>query len=83
MNWIDDLFDEWEIDEGLISLVESLLKTSNYSLVRRDEVHRNLLSYTQEETEELIKDLTENQLDPIQHGLNYSQTDILNKLNKL
>lgn len=77
---IDDLFESesWQIER-----IESLLPTSVTSPEEREDIEHEIKGYVDSERAfELIWYLEANQLDPIQAGLNYNQTDIKNKLNR-
>lgn len=62
--------------------VENLLMSSAISTEREREIHQSLHSgtMTNSQASEIIEYLKENQLDPINSGSSYQQTDIKNKL---
>jgi len=80
MNHIDELF---QAEPERLHLIERLLRTAALTPNELDDIDRELMGYIDEErAEELISILHSAQLDPIRAGLNYSQTDINNKLNR-
>ncbi len=80
MNAIDELF---RAEPERVHLIEQLLRTAALAPHELEDIDRELLGYIDEErAEELITYLYANQLDPISSGLNYSMTDINNKLNR-
>ena len=71
------------ITDTQLSIIENLLQ---YAIIDPDEmelISRQMFRYDYAEAEAMIKRLQLNQIDPISSGKNYSQTDILNKLNKI
>ena len=71
------------ITDTQLSIIENLLQ---YAIIDPDELElitRQMFRYDYAEAEAMIKRLQLNQIDPISSGKNYSQTDILNKLNKI
>lgn len=62
-----------------ISFIESLLKTSNINHDERANIEREMYDYDKKSANECITYLKNNQLDIINSGFNYSQTDIINK----
>jgi len=80
MSYIDELF---SADPNELDRIEGLLKTANLQYEIKEELYRELKGVIdQERAEELLQYLYNNQVDPISGGLNYSQSDIKNKLNK-
>jgi hypothetical protein len=88
LEYIDALLNDIQEEQpnvitgGQMSFIESLLQ---YAVIDHDEADRilnSMYSYTYEEAEKLISRLQLNQINPILAGHNYSQTDILNHLNK-
>lgn len=68
------------ITDGQISFIQSLLKTSSIDCQRVQMIERELYELTEEEGYEMINGLKDLQLDPINYGSRYTQTDIKNKL---
>lgn len=81
MNWQVNDFDAFcngdneGATDGQISLIEFLKETCTESI----EIDYDM---TMEQASELIEYLKENQIDRINAGLPYNQTDILNKLKR-
>lgn len=68
---------------GQEDYIMSLLNTSSYDHEQRAYIEKRVeAGLTKDEAEKLITDLSNNQLDRISAGLNYSQTDIKNKIDK-
>ena len=61
---------------GQISRIESLLQTSAVDHDERASIEREFVDMSEERAVNLIEYLTENQLNPIEAGFNYSQSDI-------
>lgn len=66
-------------DHHQISIIESLVQGSNLDHDERESIYRSLGDMTQEEAIQKIEYLYQNQLNPIEAGHNYSQTDIINQ----
>ena len=80
MSYIDELYDA---DPNKLDRIEGLLKTAAIQHELKEELYRELKgAIDTERAEELLEYLYSNQVDPISGGLNYSQNDIKNKLNK-
>lgn len=80
MSYIDELYDA---DPNKLDRIEGLLKTAAIQHELKEELYRELKgAIDTERAEELLEYLYANQVDPISGGLNYSQNDIKNKLNK-
>jgi hypothetical protein len=77
MNWIDDIFDEYEELATLeqLAAIEQLAAAASVCGEWMDEVDLNKL--TKVEAEKIINWLTQNQVNRIHAGLNYNQTYIL------
>jgi phage RecT family recombinase len=71
---------DYVISESQIDYIESLLKHANIDHDQRGQIERNLHSYSSYDAKKCIEMLKENQLNPIDSGFNYTQTDIKNKL---
>jgi flagellar motor switch protein FliG len=70
--------------------IEKLIDKSNYNEQKKQDVIDRLVSlgdcsgeFEQAEYWLITEELKQNTLDPITHGGNYNQTDILNHLRKL
>lgn len=86
-NMWDKLSEAISLDEfdykasiGQISALESLLMTSNIDHDERQSIEDEFQLMSRDRANYLISYLQDNQLDPINSGLNYDQTDISNKL---
>lgn len=79
-------FDEWwESNEGNNDLkqhCENLLQTSAYDSEEMSQLEKDLWHYSEEELNQLKANLLMNQIDRIEAGHNYTQTDIKYKLLK-
>jgi len=69
-------------DEQL-NYIESLLETSSIAMEKQFQIESEFNSYSSEAAQKCIYYLKQNQVDPIDSGGNYSQTDIKNKLKQL
>lgn len=76
MHFIDEIFNP-SIEYWQIAMIEKLHETS---LLKNEILHIDTMTYV--EANEVILLLQNSQIDPIDAGLNYSKTDIKNKLNK-
>ena len=76
MHFIDEIFNP-SIEYWQIAMIEKLHETS---LLKNEVLHIDTMTYI--EANEVILLLQNSQIDPIDAGLNYSMTDIKNKLNK-
>lgn len=76
--------DEYDYKASIsqINTIESLLRTSCIDHDERQSIENEFDTMTQSRALELISYLNENQLDPINAGANYSQTDISLKVKK-
>lgn len=63
-----------------ISFIETLIDNSTYDDERKESLRRYIQTANRVEITSIKKDLENNQLDRVQSGLNYNQTDIKNKL---
>ena len=70
--------------------LERLINASSYSDKMKSKTIDRLIAIDGKEDEfsiseyhTIVKGLRDNQLDPVVHCMNYSQTDIINHLNKL
>jgi hypothetical protein len=63
-----------------ISIIEGLLKTANMTEEQKTFVENNMMECTPEEASKWIKKLEDKQVDKIDSGNGYTQTDIKNKL---
>lgn len=77
---VDNLF---KATDEQVERIDSLLWSCSLDDVKKREIEDRLFSYSGEEAEEVIKMLLNNQSDPFKDGGNYTQTDILNRLNKM
>lgn len=77
---LDEL--DYKATDNQIVMIEGLLNTSIIDHDEREWIEKELPTASQERARELIEYLQNNQQDAIQSGVNYSQTDIKNKLNK-
>lgn len=71
---------DYKATDGQIQFVESLLMNVALDHDEQAEIYREIPVMSQERANELIEYLQENQLDPIQSGNSYGQTDIKNKI---
>lgn len=76
---LDEL--DYKATDNQIVMIEGLLNTSIIDHDEREWIEKELPTASQERARELIEYLQNNQQDAIQSGVNYSQTDIKNKLN--
>jgi ABC-type iron transport system FetAB ATPase subunit len=81
MDWIDEMF-EHDLT-GLKDFILSLIPTSTLCELSINEIVNKLDTSNKEELEAIILNLNNNQRCAIECGFNYSQSDILKKLNKL
>jgi len=80
MSYIDELF---SAGDNELDRIEGLLKTAIIEYEVKEELYRELKGVIdQQRAEELLEYLYNNQIDPIQSGGNYGQTDIKNKLKR-
>lgn len=80
---IDDLpslEEGYQMNPSLMSYLESLISTSVFSDMQKKVLLLELMQM--KNNEEMLHKLNENQRDNIECGFNYSQGDILKKLNK-
>lgn len=77
---VDNLF---KATDEQVERIDSLLWSCSLDDIKKKEIEDRLFSYSGEEAEEVIKMLLNNQSDPFKDGGNYTQTDILNRLNKM
>ena len=86
-DWIDELFETLENDEDepcsviTLSYIESLIKMANLSQQEKD-TFVYLEELTNKEAKEMIEYLFKNQIDKINSGAGYSQTDIKFKIKR-
>lgn len=81
MSYIDELYNA---DPNKLDRIEGLLKTAAIQYELKEELYRELKgAIDTERAEELLEYLYSNQIDPIASGVNYSQTEIKNKINKI
>lgn len=78
--WIEEMY---KANDDQLNLIESLLHNCSLDDEHARRIEKGLFSYSEEEANDIITMLLNNQLDPIRDGLNYTQTDINNKLNKM
>ena len=82
-----DNFDEWWEDEknneDLKSQCDNLLQSSSYDSETLSATEQELWYYSEEELNKLRANLLMNQVDRINSGHNYSQTDIKRKLTEI
>ena len=76
---LDEL--DYKATDNQIVMIEGLLRTSIIDHDEREWIEKELPTASQERARELIEYLQDNQQDAIQSGVNYTQTDIKNKLN--
>lgn len=83
MSILDEIFYE-TIDDNKVEYLLSLLKTSGLSNEVKEELTRELETFdiTPERYEVLSRVIYHSQLDAINAGFNYTQTDISRKLKK-
>ncbi len=72
-----------EQNEDLKQQCENLLQSSSYDSETLSEIEKDLWYYSEEELNNLKANLFLNQIDRINAGHNYSQTDIKNKLKEV
>lgn len=77
---IEELF---KATDDQIDKIDSLLWSCSLDDEHKRQIEDSLFSYSGEEAEEVILMLLNNQSDPFKDGGNYTQTDILNRLNKM
>ena len=77
-------FEEWFFDEKdnteLKRECENLLQSTGYDDEYKKRMEEDLLYYSEEELNKLKANLYASQVDRIDNGLNYNQTDIKRKL---
>jgi len=74
-----DNFD-YKITDSQLDYIDSLIVTAAINPEEMQQIERSKSMMSQEEARKTIEYLKENQVDPIDAGLNYGQTDIQNKL---
>ena len=74
---------DYKINEWQEDLIERLLNTSAISNEKKELINSYFRNYSFIEAENCIKELKDNQVDPINSGLKYNQTDINNKLKQI
>lgn len=80
MSYIDELFNAGHNE---LDRIEGLIQTAIIEHEAKEELYRELKGVIdQQRAEELLEYLYKNQIDPIQSGGNYGQTDIKNKLKR-
>lgn len=75
--------DDYKISNSQSVIIEQLLNTCSFSEEKRQYLLENIPYLNHKEASELISDLKDNQVDPINSGSNYSQTDISKAISKL
>lgn len=76
---LDDM--EYPATEGQRGYIEALLMTSSYDEDLRDIIRQKISDeLSSNEAENIIKELRDNQLNPIKNGFNYNQSDIKTEL---
>ncbi len=84
MEWLDELLSEkHELELNQIAWIEQLIRMSVYEEWKKCDLEAKVDTLTPEEYHQLTSDLKNNQIDPIDHGLNYNQGDIQKKLAQL
>lgn len=73
---------DWQISDGQFHYAEGLISTSTFEEHVKQNYELRLSVCTRADYEEMITELQNNQIDPIQHGRNYSQTDIKTKIQR-
>jgi len=77
---IDLTNDDYQASYGQLSLIDSLLRTSSIAEERKVFIERNMNTYNVQQASDCIQMLKDNQVDAINAGNGYNQTDIKNKL---
>lgn len=72
---------DYKISDGQLNFIESLLMTAAIPPEEQSSFYSEMTTMSAERAREVIDYLNTNQLDPIQSGNNYNQTDIKKKLN--
>lgn len=76
--------EEYKISHGQEDRLYALINTSCYDEDTRCLLESKIRSgLSQQEYETMLVDLSNNQLDPVTHGLNYNATDIKNHIKKI
>ena len=79
----EPLIEVYKAEDWQLSQIEILLNTSTFDDEQKNYIEGNLDHYSQEEAFKIIENLQQNQIDQVDSGFNYNQTDINNKLNKI
>lgn len=72
--------DDFQASFNQLDMIDSLLNTASISEERKKFIEQNMNTYNREQAGTTIQMLKDNQVCHIDSGLNYSQTDIKNKL---
>lgn len=77
---IDLTNDDYQASIGQLNFIDSLIRTSSITEERKVFIERNMNTYSHEQANACIEMLKQNQVDPINSGHNYNQTQIKEKL---
>jgi len=79
-NAINILDEDYSVSSQTMNYIDSLLNTCSLDEIEVINIEKELPSLSKHGATALIKKLKEHQLDPIESGMNYNQTDIQSKL---
>jgi hypothetical protein len=80
---------DWELEpedfiqDSQVDYIEQLLQHACISIEEKSDIERLMFGYSVSEANEVIERLKEAQVNPIEAGNNYSQTDIVKQINKI
>lgn len=80
---------DWELEpedfiqDSQVDYIEQLLQHACISPEEKSEIERLMFGYSVSEANEVIERLKEAQVNPIEAGNNYSQSDIVKQINKI
>jgi len=80
---IDLTNDDFQASYNQLEMIDSLIKTSSIAEERKVFIERNMNTYNIEQAGQCIAMLKDNQVDAINSGHGYNQTDIKNKLKEV
>lgn len=75
--------EDYQISHSQINLIDNLLRTATIAEEKKDFIDRNLNTMSRINATKLIEELMEKQVDHINGGLSYSQTEIKNKIKEI
>lgn len=79
---IDLTNDDWQASYEQKTYIDNLLQTSTIAEEEKEYLSKSIDTYNKDEANQLITRLLNSQVDPVQGGINYSQADIKESLDK-